>query len=133
MSSDKKNGRRKAAGRALRRIAALVLLTTLFAGATGSYAYIDTGRDTRPAPEKAEYTLADTGAYELLYETDTMRYFFRDDRDIIAAVDKRSGYTWKTGIDVPFSKELKANIAAAKTDAEILAASEPKEKNLNTT
>ena len=133
MSSDKKNGRRKAAGRTLRRIAALVLLTTLFAGATGSYAYIDTGRDTRPAPEKAEYTLADTGAYELLYETDTMRYFFRDDRDIIAAVDKRSGYTWKTGIDVPFSKELKANIAAAKTDAEILAASEPKEKNLNTT
>ena len=32
MSSDKKNGRRKAAGRTLRRIAALVLLTTLFAG-----------------------------------------------------------------------------------------------------
>ena len=133
MSSDKKNGRRKAAGRTLRRIAALVLLTTLFAGATGSYAYIDTGRDTRPAPEKAEYTLADTGSYELLYETDTMSYFFRDDRDIIAAVDKRSGYTWKTGIDVPFSKELKANIAAAKTDAEKAAASEPKEKNLNTT
>ncbi|MBR5967760.1 MAG: hypothetical protein IK001_04075 [Lachnospiraceae bacterium] len=129
MSSDKK----KAAGRAFRRIAALALLTTLFTGAIGSKAYIDTGRDTRPAPAKAEYTLANTGSYELLYETDTMQYFFRDDRDIIAAVDKRSGYTWKTGIDVPFSKELKANIAAAKTDEEKAAASEPKEKNLNTT
>ena len=129
MSSDKK----KAVGRAFRRIAALALLTTLFTGAIGTRAYIDTGRDTRPAPAKAEYTLANTGSYELLYETDTMQYFFRDDRDIIAAVDKRSGYTWKTGIDVPFSKELKANIAAAKTDEEKAAASEPKEKNLNTT
>ncbi|MBO4506451.1 MAG: hypothetical protein IKX80_06365 [Lachnospiraceae bacterium] len=129
MSSDKK----KAVGRVFRRIAALALLTTLFTGAIGTRAYIDTGRDTRPAPAKAEYTLANTGSYELLYETDTMQYFFRDDRDIIAAVDKRSGYTWKTGIDVPFSKELKANIAAAKTDEEKAAASEPKEKNLNTT
>ncbi len=127
MSSEKKRGRIAA------RVTALMMLTVLLASATGSYAYIDTGRDTRPAPAAVEYTLEDTSSFVLLHETGTMKYYFRDDRDIIAAVDKRSGYTWKTGIDVPFSKELKKNISAAKTEEEITAASEPKEKNLNTT
>ncbi len=123
----KKTGKRAAAG-----FVALVLTTALLA-AVPVKAYIDTNRDTRPAPAKAEFKSESMGKFNLLYETDTAKYYFRDDRDIIAIVDKRSGYTWKTGIDVPFSKELKNNLAKAKTEEEIIAASEPKEKSLNTT
>ncbi len=102
-------------------------------GIVRANAYIDTNRDTRPAPEKAVYTLKEFNKYELLYETGTTRFYFREDRDIIAIEDKRTGYTWKTGIDVPFSKELKNNLANAKTPEEKAAVSEPKEKSLNTT
>ncbi|MBP5250214.1 MAG: hypothetical protein J6Z46_09445, partial [Lachnospiraceae bacterium] len=115
------------------RALGLALTAAVLSGNIRADAYIDTGRDTRPAPERAEYTLASTDRYETLYESDTVKYLFRDDRDIIAIVDKRTGYTWKTGIDVPFSKELKNNISKAKTDEEKAAASEPREKSLNTT
>ena len=108
-------------------------MVCMLAGIIYANAYIDTNRDTRPAPEKVEYTLKEFNKYEVLYESDTVKYLFREDRDIIAIVDKRTGYTWKTGIDVPFSKELKNNLAAAKTEEEKIAASEPKEKSLNTT
>ncbi|MCR5583998.1 MAG: hypothetical protein K6F63_01015 [Lachnospiraceae bacterium] len=112
---------------------ALLLTVSTVSGAVVSADYIDTNRDTRPDPEKAEYITADLNGFEFLYETDSAGFFFKEKRDIIAIVDKRSGYTWKTGIDVPFSKELSKNISAAKTEEEIIAASEPKEKSLNTT
>ena len=125
-------------GRMIRRAAAtaVAILLTVSLTCTGSLtalAYIDTNRDTRPAPAQAEYTAQSMDGYMLLYDTEVLTYYFRDDRDIIAVTDKRNGYTWKTGIDVPFSDELKANIKAAKTEEEIIAASEPKEKSLNTT
>ncbi|MBQ7635730.1 MAG: hypothetical protein IJS80_00330, partial [Lachnospiraceae bacterium] len=114
-------------------LTALVLSTCLFSDTVLAAGYIDTNRDTRPAPERAEYTLTELNNFELLYETGEAKFYFKDSRDILAIVDKRSGYIWKTGIDVPFSKELKNNISAAKNEAEIIAASEPKEKSLNTT
>ncbi|MBO7402370.1 MAG: hypothetical protein J6U10_05210 [Lachnospiraceae bacterium] len=119
--------------RIMTRVFAMVLMVAMFVGTLHAGAYIDTNRDTRPDPEKVEYTLKEYNKYELLYETDTVKYLYREDRDIIAIVDKRSGYTWKTGIDVPFSKELKNNLNNAKTPEEIIEASEPKEKSLNTT
>ncbi len=119
--------------RAVAALAACAFCTGAFAGSSANAAYIDTNFDTRPAPESAEFSVQDLNKYTLLYETGTMKYLFREDRDIIAIVDKRSGYTWKTGVDVPFSKELKNNISKAKTEEELIAASEPKEKSLNTT
>ncbi len=130
MLSDKKKTSGK---RNIIRALGLALTVAVFSGNIRTDAYIDTGSDTRPAPERAEYTLSSTDKYETLYETGTVKYLFRDDRDIIAIVDKRTGYTWKTGIDVPFSKELKNNISKAKTEEEKAAASEPREKSLNTT
>ncbi len=115
------------------KVIAFVTAFTCVSANTGTYGYIDTSRDTRPIKEKAEYVLNDTGDYELLLETDMMQYYFRDDRDVFLIRDKRNGYEWKTGIDVPFSKELKKNIEAAETDEEREAASVPREKNLNTT
>lgn len=111
----------------------LIAAVLTLGGSVGAAAYIDTNRDTRPAPARTEETAPSLGGYVPLYETETLKFYFRDDRDIIAIEDKRSGYVWKTGIDVPYSDELKANIKAAKTDEEKLAASEPKEKSLNTT
>lgn len=131
-NSSAKTGRRLK-GRTMLKAAALAMVTVLFCGITGSYGYIDTNRDTRPAPDKTKIAVSSVDSYEFICETDTMKYYYRDDRDIFAIVDKRSGYTWKTGLDAPFSAELKKNIAAAKTDEEILKASEPKEKNLNST
>ena len=96
--------------RIMTRVFAMVLMVAMFVGTLLAGGYIDTNSDTRPDPEKVEYTLKEYNKDELLYETDTVKYLYREDRDIIAIVDKRSGYTWKTGIDVPFSKELKNNL-----------------------
>ena len=109
--------------RILLRVTACILMVAMSVSVMRARAYIDTNRDTRPAPEKAVYTLKEFNKYELLYESDTARFYFREDRDIIAIEDKRSGYTWKTGIDVPFSKELKNNLNNAKTPEEKAAAS----------
>lgn len=96
-------------------------------------AYIPSNRDTKLPPDKVSYDITVFDDYELLYETDTMRYYYREDRDIIAIEDKRNGYTWKTGLDIPFSSEVDDAIDAAETEEEILAAAVPKESGFNTT
>lgn len=90
------------------KIAALVvcLLCVLSVGAAVCAAYLNTNRDTRKAPERVK-TVSDIKGYELKYETENYQFYFRDDRDIIAVKDKKSGYVWKTGIDVPFAGEVK--------------------------
>ena len=71
-------------------------------------AYLNTNRDTRKAPKKATETLSiKDGAYEKLYEVGKYEYYFRDDRDIIAIKDKNNGYVWKTGLDAPFSTQIR--------------------------
>lgn len=90
------------------KVVALVvsLLCVLSVGAAVFAAYLNTNRDTRKAPERVEI-VSDIKGYELKYENDKFQYFFRDDRDIIAIRDKSNGYVWKTGIDSPFSTEIK--------------------------
>lgn len=109
------------------------LLGTVLSGALLVRAYIPTNRDTKPAPDKVSYDLKSFDEYELLYETDTCRYYYREDRDVIAIEDKKSGYTWKTGIDVPYANEITAAIDAAVTDEEREKAAVPKESGLNKT
>ena len=95
-------------GKKKRIIAALVSAGLLLGITTVAYAktYLPTGRDTKLPPDKVTYDIVKLDAYQLLYETDTMRYYYREDRDIIAVEDKRSGYVWKTGADVAFSADL---------------------------
>ncbi len=66
-------------------------------------------------------------------ENGSAAYYWRDDRDIIAVVDKAGGYVWKTGADVGFSRDINAAVKAAQTDGERLAAAEPIEKSMNAT
>ena len=90
------------------KITALVvcLLCVLSLGVAVAAAFLNTNRDTRPAPEKVESGLEKTNAYELLREKGDYRYYFRDDRDIILIENKNTGYIWKTGVDIALPSEI---------------------------
>lgn len=125
------NQKRKKRGIVAVLISAGILLgisTTVYAAT-----YLPTNRDTKLPPEAVTYDITNFDRYELLHETDTVRYYYREDRDIIAIEDKRNGYVWKTGADLAFSSEISDNMDAATTEEELIAAAEPKEKSLNTT
>lgn len=82
------------------------ILCVLSTGVATSAAYLNTNRDTRKAPETAKSDMKVTSEFELLYETDKVAYYFREDRDVIAIKDKETGYVWKTGLDIPFKKQV---------------------------
>lgn len=96
-------------------------------------AYLTTNRDTKLPPDKVSYDITTLDDYELLYETDTCAYYFREDRDVIAIRDKRSGYTWKTGLDIPFEADIDAAIDAAQTEEEKLKEAVVREGNMTNT
>ena len=92
------------------KISSLVvtILCILSLGVGVLAAYLNTNRDTRKAPPKAtEHTSIKDGGYEKKYENDKYEYYFRDDRDIIAIKDKKTGYIWKTGLDAPFANQIR--------------------------
>lgn len=117
-------------------IAMLTAVFSLSAGVIG-YAYIPTSRDTKVSPEHAEYDLAVMDDYELIYETGAVKYYYREDRDIIAIEDKSTGYVIKTGIDMPYTDDVEDKVKALKKDnasaEEILAAAQNTEEGLNKT
>ncbi len=100
-------------------------------------AYVPTMRDTGLPEPMADYELTDipTGPdeYTPLAEVGNFRYYFRDDRDVFAVVDTRNGYTWKTGLDVPFNQDIDRAVSDAETAEEKIIAAVPKESNLNAT
>lgn len=119
-----------------RRLAAVLVTAGLLLGISTTVSaavYLPTNRDTKLPPDEVSYGLTALDRYEPLYETETLRYYYREDRDIFAVEDKRNGYVWKTGADLAFSSEISDNLKAAKTQEEQIAAAEPKEKSLNTT
>ncbi|MDE6167165.1 MAG: hypothetical protein K2G28_01750, partial [Acetatifactor sp.] len=80
--------------------------------------YIHTNRDTLPPGPAMEIKEESAEEYEKLYETDKAVYYYREDRDIIALLDKESGYLWKTGLDAPVAKKLRAKAMSASTEEE---------------
>lgn len=100
-------------------------------------AYVATNRDTKTAPERAEYEPAEYAEYELLLETGTVKYYWREDRDVLAIVDKQTGYCIKTGADLPFSGDVKDAVKALEkagaSPEEILEAAESYPDDLNST
>lgn len=69
--------------------------------------YIPTNKDTRKAPEPVEYIIQRPEDFQLLKETEHFAFYFKDERDVLAIFDKRNGYLWKTGLDVPFAQEVR--------------------------
>lgn len=123
--------------KAKKKFIALLLMGSMMCGiaapVTDAQAvYINTNRDTGLPEEAIEIVEQSVEDYEELYETDSAIYYFRDDRDIIAVLDKESGYLWKTGLDAATSKELKklARNAETEEDFEMLE-NNPMEENLN--
>jgi hypothetical protein len=112
-------------------LAALLVLTAPV------LAYVPTMRDTEMPEPMVEYELtalpAGEDGFTLLEETGGLQVYYRDDRDVFAVVDSRNGYTWKTGLDVPFNQDIDRAVNNADTPEEKLAAAVPKEENLNAT
>ncbi len=93
--------------------------------------YIPTAHDTKLPPDTITYVSADPSDFELLYETSNFKYYFKDERDVISVVDKRNGYTWKTGIDIAYNKDLEDACDLVPDDQKNTCA--PLEDRLNTT
>ena len=120
----------------LRRVL-LIILAVLAIGIVSrglvQAAYLTTNRDTKLPPDKVSYDIVNVDEYELLHETGTLEYYFREDRDVIAIKDKRSGYTWKTGLDIPFGADINDQILEAETKEEAEKLAIPQEEGMNTT
>lgn len=110
-------------------LAMIGFISYRFAGA----AYLTTNRDTKLPPDKVTYDIVNVEDYELVYETDTLAYYFREDRDVFAILDKRNGYTWKTGLDIPFGADINDRILEAASEEEAEKAAIPQEEGMNTT
>jgi len=93
--------------------------------------YIPTAHDTKLPPETITYVITDPADFELIYETDNFKYFFKDSRDVLSVVDKRNGYTWKTGLDVEYNKDLEDACDLLPEDQRV--SCEPIEDRMNTT
>ncbi|MDF2943055.1 MAG: ABC-type transport system, substrate-binding component [Herbinix sp.] len=115
----------------------LLLLVIVVAGIVSfgyvQAAFLNTNRDTKLPPDKVTYDIVKVDEFELLYETNTLAYYFREDRDVFAIKDKRTGYTWKSGIDVPFGADINDQILEAETKEEAEKLAIPQEEGMNTT
>ena len=114
-----------------------MMLGASAAGSLAESVYIATSRDTKTAPEKAVFEPVDFSDYSLLYETDALRYYWREDRDILGIENKRNGYALKTGVDLPFSSDAKDLVKQLKkqnaSNEEILEKYQPYADDLNST
>lgn len=85
----------------------VTILCILSLGVGVLAAYLNTNRDTRKAPAKATEHNTIDGGYQKACSNDKYDFYFRDDRDIIAIKDKKTGYIWKTGLDAPFANQIR--------------------------
>jgi hypothetical protein len=119
------------------KLAILLVLVTVSVGAVSvglvKAAYLATNRDTKLPPDKVSYDITSFDEYEKIYETNTLEYYFREDRDVFAIKDKRSGYTWKTGLDIPFGADIQQEILDAPTKDEAKRLAIPLEEGMNST
>lgn len=68
--------------------------------------YNTTPRDTSPAPPVYNYQ-GDMPEGTVLDENENFTFMWNEDTDVITVFDKRNDYTWKTGLDIPFTTDLK--------------------------
>ncbi len=100
--------------------------------------YVETQKDTRFITEKIDIEEVDLSEFTFLEENENFKFYFRDDRDIIAVYDKNNGYTWKSGLDIEFSKDIKSDCDDAYDDESLtveerIEVCRPIEDRLNTT
>ncbi len=115
----------------IKRIFIFLLMTVVAVTLVSASVYIPTSHDTGLPPETITYDDLQPSEFELLYETENLAYYFKEDRDVIAIKDKRNGYLWKTGLDIEFNKYLEEACNLVPDDQKINCL--PLEDRLNTT
>jgi len=95
--------------------------------------FIPTARDTSMPPGVAVFENRPDYEFAFLGQFGDLRYYFREDRDIILIRDAYRRFEWMTGLNAPFGMELDEAIAAASTDEELRRVAEPREAQLNAT
>lgn len=124
-------------GKRFRHFLAIVLVIFISAGfilpkSSAAGEYIPSNRDTSKSPSTMDIKTKEPSDYELLYEGKDLCFYYKEDRDILAVRDKRNGYVWKTGLDIPSNKEIQDNINEA-VEKGIKPEYTPQEDKLNAT
>lgn len=102
-------------------------------------AYIPSGRDTLEPEETYYYDIKDVSSFvEIAANTanKNFKFYYREDRDVIAIHDLRNNYVWTTGLDLPIPKEVTDTCNSVSRDdnatiEEILEACQPYDARLN--
>ena len=68
--------------------------------------YIPTAHDTKLPPETITYPITTPSDAALLTTLGDLSFYFKDDRDVLIVVDERNGYTWKSGLDIGYNRDL---------------------------
>ena len=95
--------------------------------------FVSTNRDTALPPGTAVFQDVPMYEYAFMGQFGTLRYYFRQDRDIILIEDVYGRFSWRTGLDAAFGVDLPDIIAAAQTEEELHRVAEPLEARLNAT
>ena len=103
----------------------------LFSGAAVAGSFIPSTRDTRMPPGVAVFADVPPYSYAFMGQFGQLRYYYRQDRDIIKIVCAQGNFVWRTGLDAPFSQDIGAAINAAQTDADLRRVGEPVQVRLN--
>ena len=104
-------------------------------------AFIPTNRDTRMPPGAFQFSEIDLYPFTFLGQFGDIRYYFRDDRDILAAICANGSFQWISGLNAPFGADIDNIINAAQTsvswgsltEEERRRVAEPREERLNAT
>lgn len=96
---------------------------------SGQSEYPAAPRDTGIPPEPSGFLLTLGPEYRLLAESSQLRLFYREDRGIFAVADRRGGYVWKSGLDIPFNRDVEERLDEGADPLGL----PPLEERLNTT
>ncbi len=99
--------------------------------------YLESNKDTKLPPPSMSYAVDRPDDMELIHTAGDFEYYYRESIDVFAIYDTRNGYTWTTGLNMPFNPQIDDACEAIKdldprpTDEEILAVCIPKQVNLS--
>ncbi len=106
---------------------ALLALPALLLSAQNQF--VRTPRDTGPPPVPYAQDVALGPEYTLLSRSSALELHYREDRGVLAIMDRRNGYFWKSGLDIAFRRDLD-DLVDENADPLLLP---PVEERLNTT
>lgn len=88
----------------------ILYIVIIIAVLASIFTYISVFADVKVSETvyQLEHAIVDAENLEKIYENENFIFYFRDSRDVLSIYDKRNDYTWKSGIDIPAAKDVKA-------------------------